>query len=496
MKSAQFYAKRELTRKKAQFLPFLLICAVLAFTCVSILILGASLDRGSLEQTLALFEEGIYDYKHNADALNENSLLTPMYLGVCAVLLFMFGMASAVLFAIRNEEDAAELGVLRTLGMKRRDLLRIRQIEAMFCFAAGAAAGTVLGVLVMKVYSVYVLARAEGTVFIPLKFAFPAGYVLVWMLLYAGAVLLGVGLAHRKPSDVREMIRSGFALRKPGEDLSGSLDSSVEIAASGTLYERRAKRMILKNNLASALGLILPMFFILGGATLMTDYSTNDFSLENGLRTEGIVTEELAAQVERLPGVKAVEKSGLRYEKDGWWQLSVWADGPEVHEALIEPLKGLAEAYDLEFTDSVVLRKQSDAITGMYRLFLYLVGGMLFCAALALTFASVRANLRVRRREIAILRALGSKREQVHRILAPETAANFAVGSGLSVLMGVGGFLLVTSNAGVQLEAVLGVFVSLLMLGAAIGGGVLYTRREAEAMMNEEIADTAKGGAL
>ncbi len=498
MKKVLFYAKRELIRKKAGFLPFLLICAALAFTCVSILILGASLDRGYREKTLAKIEEGIFDYKHNGDALDENSLMTPMYFGVNAVLLFVFGMASAVLFAIRNEEDAAELGTLRTIGMKRRDLLRIRQIEAMSCFAAGSAAGTVLGTLVMKGYSVYVLSHAEGTVFIPLRFTFPAGYVLVWTLLYAGAVLLGVQLAHRKYSDVREMIRRGssMSVRDPGKDLTGSLGSSEEIAAYGTLYVRRAKRMIFKNNLASALGLILPMFFILGGATLMTDNRTMDFSLENGLRTDGIVTEELAAQVESLPGVKSAEKSGLRYEKDGWWKLSVWAEGPEAHKALIEPLKELGKVYDLEFIDLVIQRKQTNAITAMYRLFLYLVGGMLFCAALALTFASVRANLRVRKREIAILRALGSKREQIHRILAPETAANFAVGSGLSVLMGVGGFLLVTSGAGVELEALLGLFVSLLMLGAAIGLGILYTRREAETMMDEEIADTAKGGAL
>ena len=130
MKSSLFYAKRELRRKKAQFLPFFLICAALAFTCVSLLILGASLDRGSREETLALIEEGVFDYEHNGDALNENSLMTPMYFGVNAVLLFVFCMASAVLFAIRNEEDAAELGMLRTLGMKRRDLLRVRQIAS------------------------------------------------------------------------------------------------------------------------------------------------------------------------------------------------------------------------------------------------------------------------------------------------------------------------------------------------------------------------------
>ena len=496
MKKVLFYAKRELIRKKAGFLPFLLICAALAFTCVSILILGASLDRGYREETLAKIEEGIFDYKHNGDALDENSLMTPMYFGVNAVLLFVFGMASAVLFAIRNEEDAAELGTLRTLGMKRRDLLRIRQIEAMSCFAAGAAAGTVLGALVMKGYSVYVLSHAEGTVFIPLRFTFPAGYVLVWTLLYAGAVLLGVRLAHRTFSDVRDMIRSGPAVRDPGEDLRGSLDSSDEIAAYGKLYVRRARRMILKNNLASALGLILPMFFILGGATLMEDNSTMDFTLGRGIGANGSVTPALVQQVESLPGVKGTDTGMFLPDMGAWTDLTVWADSPEARKALIGTLSELAEAYDLEFVDRTVQRAQMKAITAMYRLFLYLVGGMLFCAALALTFASVRANLRVRRREIAILRALGSRREQIHRILTPETAANFAVGSGLSVLMGLFGFLLVTSNAGVALEGLLGAFCSLLVLGAAIGCGVLYTRREAEAMMNEEIADTAKGGAL
>ena len=53
MGTVRFYAKRELRQKFSQFLPFLLVCAALSFAGVSILILGASLTRGALDETLA-----------------------------------------------------------------------------------------------------------------------------------------------------------------------------------------------------------------------------------------------------------------------------------------------------------------------------------------------------------------------------------------------------------------------------------------------------------
>jgi len=194
-------------------------------------------------------------------------------------------------------------------------------------------------------------------------------------------------------------------------------------------------------------------------------------------------------EVRNLPGVKNLNT----YETGGIvWEIEVWAEGPQVHEEIGTTLKPIAETYRLEFTDVVEQREKDNAIGTMYRIFLYLIGGMLFCAAVILNFASVRANLRVRRREIAVLRALGAKREQIHRTLAPESLANFAVGSGLSVLIGVGGFLILTTDAGVQLGALLGVVCSLLMLGASSAAQVAFTRRITEDMMDEEIAISAR----
>jgi cell division protein FtsX len=493
MGTVRFYAKRELRQKFGQFLPILLVCAALSFAGVSILILGASLTRGALDETLAYFEAGIYDLEHHADYLNENFLMEPMYLSISIFLVFMFFISSAVLFAIRNEEDARELGILRTLGLKRRDLLRLRLLEALFCYGAGTALGLILGTLTMKGYSVYMLARYEGTFFVALKFSFPLPYVLFWTLVYAGAVLVGVLIAHPIKTDVNDLIHAGIAVRRAGQELKGSIDGTEELPAYGALYVRRARRRIVKNNLAAALGLVLPMFFVLGGATLhATVASTADFSLSTiGIHAarDAFIPQSLVREVRNLPGVKDLNT----YETGSIiWDIEVWAEGPEVHEEIGTALETIAETYRLEFTDVAVQREKDNAIGTMYRIFLYLIGGMLFCAAVILNFASVRANLRVRRREIAVLRALGAKREQIHRTLAPETVANFAVGSGLSVLIGVGGFLILTTDACVQLGALLGVVCSLLMLGASSAAQVAFTRRITETMMDEEIAISAR----
>ena len=493
MKTIRFYAAKELRNRFAQFLPFLLVCAALSFAGVSVLILGASLTRGALDETLAYFEAGIYDLEHHAGYLNENFLMEPMYLSISVFLVFLFGISSAVLFAIRNEEDAAELGILRTLGLKRRDLWRIRLLEAMFCYGAGTALGLILGTLTMKAYSVYMLARYEGTFFVALKFSFPLPYVLFWTLVYAAAVLVGVRIAQPRKTDVNDLIHAGIAVRKPGKELKGSIDGSEELPAYGALYVRRARRRIVKNNLAAALGLVLPMFFVLGGATLhATVASTADFLLSTiGIHAarDAFIPQSLVQEVRNLPGVKDLQT----WETGGIvWQIDVFAEGPELHEEIGRALETIAETYRLELNDAVEMREKDNAIGSMYRIFLYLIGGMLFCAAVILNFASVRANLRVRRREIAVLRALGAKREQIHRTLAPETLANFAVGSGLSVLIGVGGFLILTTDAGVQLGALLGVFCSLLMLGASSAAQAVFTRRIAEAMMDEEIVLSAR----
>lgn len=492
MKTAGFYAGRELRRRFPQFLPFLVICAALSFAGVSILILGASLTRGALDETLANFEAGIYDLKHHADYLNENLLMEPMYLSISVALVFLFGISTAVLFAIRNEEDAREFGVLRTVGMKRNDLLRIRQIEAMACYGAGTLAGLILGTLTMKGYSVYMLARYEGTFFVALKFSFPVPYVLFWTLLYAGAVLVGVRIAHPRKSDVNDMIHSGIAVRRAGQELKGSLDGAEDLPAYGALYVRRAGRRIFKNNLAAAIGLVLPMFFVLGGATLHANNTTTDFILTSiDFRAErgAFIPPSLVEEVRNLPGVK----DARTYETGGIvWQIDVWAEAPDMREEIGVSMEAMAPKYGLVFNDLALQREKENAIGTMYRIFLYLVGGTLFCAAVVLNFVSVRANLRVRRREIAVLRALGAKREQIHRTLAPETLANFAVGSGLSVLIGVGGFLILTTDAGVQLGGLLGVLCSLLVLGAASAMQVVFTRKIAEEMMDEEIAVSAR----
>ncbi len=494
METVLFYAKRELRHRFGQFLPFFLICAALYFAGVSVLILGASLTRGAIDEALALFEAGVYTMEHNADALNENFLFEPMYLSISVFLVFLFGISTAVLFSIRNDEDAQELGIHRTVGLRRRDLLRIRQIEALVCYGAGTICGLILGTLTMKIYSVYVLSYYEGTFFVALKFSFPVSYILFWTLVYTGAVLIGVRIAQFGKTDVNDMIHSGIAVRRAGKELKGFIDGSEELPAYGALYVRRAKRRIVKNNLASALGLILPMFFILGGATLHSNIRAVDFSLSTvGIHAarDAFIPDSLVEEVRGLKGVKSAETLGTG-EPVQIFDLSVMADGSENRESVKAALERMAEIYRLEFTDLAEAREKENAIGTMYRIFLYLIGGTLFCAALILNFVSLRANLRVRRREIAVLRALGAKREQVHRTLAPETMANFAVGTGLSVMIGVAGFLILTTDAGVQLGALLGVFCSLLVLGAASAAQFVFTGRIAEKMMDEEIAESAR----
>lgn len=103
------------------------------------------------------------------------------------------------------------------------------------------------------------------------------------------------------------------------------------------------------------------------------------------------------------------------------------------------------------------LREEGAGLFRAFRLTLTALSGVSLLVAAFLVYASVRAGLAARRREIGLFRALGAPAERVAAILAGEVALTALLGGALGVPLGA-------VAAGVSLDGVAGVLTNFYLL--------------------------------
>jgi putative ABC transport system permease protein len=139
-----------------------------------------------------------------ADTVAANASLTTMItmLGLLIVAISMVGLVNAITMAIL--ERTREIGMLRSVGARARDVRRIFATEGIVLAVAGWLVGVPLGYLLARA-----IGRAAGeSVGLDIAFVFPVGYVAIAL---AGTVLLAL-LVMLAP--LRRAVRF-----KPGEAL-------------------------------------------------------------------------------------------------------------------------------------------------------------------------------------------------------------------------------------------------------------------------------------
>ena len=150
----------------------------------------ALIDRTTtrLEDALAARGEQVgtfvnYDMREQQVAANANITMSITVLGLLIVAISMVALINAITMGIL--ERTREIGVLRSIGARARDVRRIFATEGLVVALLGWTVGVPLG---------YVMARAIGwlagnAVGLDIAFVFPATYVAVALL---GTVLLAL----------------------------------------------------------------------------------------------------------------------------------------------------------------------------------------------------------------------------------------------------------------------------------------------------------------
>jgi predicted lysophospholipase L1 biosynthesis ABC-type transport system permease subunit len=147
-------------------------------TAPAVRALAAHPDWGKVEGDRVALRERLRDSPLGA------ALQGALVLGFGAALSFA-AIAFAVNAAVSSGERAREFSVLRTLGVRTRQVAGMLAIEQAFLVALGLAGGTVLGLVVARLTVRHIVAGVQAGPSYP-----PATLVVPWPLV--GAVLGGV----------------------------------------------------------------------------------------------------------------------------------------------------------------------------------------------------------------------------------------------------------------------------------------------------------------
>ena len=147
------------------------------------------MDGGETEANQAALDEAIADFP-NAKAQTRQGFIDNQIAGLSAVLNILYVLLAlsviVSLFGIVNTlvltvfERTREIGMLRAIGMTRRQIRRMIRHESIITALIGAAIGIVLGV----VLAALLIARVDF-----IDFAFPAAQIVVFVL---AAIVVGI----------------------------------------------------------------------------------------------------------------------------------------------------------------------------------------------------------------------------------------------------------------------------------------------------------------
>lgn len=237
-------------------------------------------------------------------------------------------------------EQAAEIAILRTLGARRPQVAAIILRTAGLLGAAGAAIGTVLGIVIA-----YLLAGAFAVKFVDVRFGFGVDVPVVVTSVLLGPVLAAVASL---PA-LRRALRGPVTQTLSGATASGFGQSAVDrqLARETSLIRSSGIRMGIRNALRqkgrSAAAIIqvavaagLAMSFLALGQSITADISQTigklHFSIAAGEATSAgarpFTTRAVAvaATTPGVTGVKPVEASSVRYNGQGY---AAWGLGPD-----------------------------------------------------------------------------------------------------------------------------------------------------------------------
>ena len=461
MKLLFFLTWREIRFRFRSLLPFVLIAASLVFAFVS----------------LVTFQE-------SAQTTDPVPYMTsPTYAILFAAFALIAFTAARTTFVLHSEQQLAEIGTLRALGLKKRFLRRIRLLLGLFCITAASLTTVPLALLFVRSFvAVCTSVDMTETNFVPLSYRIPVFNILFVLALLTVSMLAGVLMGYAKERRIVSMLRSG-SVGTEAENGNGTLPEEGTLRDYGKLFVRRSIKRCVRYNAIVAMLLILPMIFVLGASTFRGDSRTHTFYLQAEFDTNthafSPITEEMLTQLRHIAGVQ--EARGAQFSqthKDLGFTCIYLYTSPDADTDALRPLvREFAQQYSLRFEDSAALRRPQNLVARSYRLFFLTESAVLLLAGGITVYSLLKARLHARRRELSVLRAMGARIEDLKSAVTPETVTDFAAGAFFSILLGAFGFVGMMQDGGGAFDILSVLLLCMLCLGISIFVQIYWSGR-------------------
>jgi len=435
---------RELRFRWKQLVPFVIISSALIFTLVNYVTCQECLNAVVAE-----------DYMMTASAMILFSAFT-----------LIAYVSSRTYFYLYSSGSASDTGVLRALGMKNRDIHRIRIFPGCLCILLSLLIAVPAALVYMYIFvSVCAGGDMAATGLVPMAFRIPVLNLTAVLVPLLAALTAGVFTGCPREKSIVSLIRSS-AQEPEAENDSGTLPEEGSLSDYGRLYVKRSVNRSIRYNLIVAFLLILPVIFLLGMVSLKSDRSTYTFSLT----ADGtILTDTMVSEIDRIPGTAHVKGSGRKSSSAGYGRILIYAEENADPTALKNRVSHYAQQHSALFADSSSIREEYNRITGCYRSYFLTQAVILFAVGYITAYTMLKARLTARKRELSLLRAIGAGTEDILSAVIPETVADYAFGALLSILLGVFGVFGMMSQDGGSLD-----LVSVLVLCFLFLAGNVY----------------------
>ena len=392
-------------------------------------------DAGSIK-AYTKESAGDHDYCLNDDVLRfmglsgDTMFNTLMYsVGIVLIVLIMVGSVFLIYnsFAISLSERTHQLGILMSVGATERQIKKSVMFEGLCIGVIGIPVGILLGLPVIKLVIAIVTDNFGNimydTVQLRMKVSVPvlAAAALISMI----TILISAYIPARRASSlsVMECIRQTNDIKvKPGALKTSSFLERL-YGIEGTLalknFKRNKKRYrsIVMSLTLSVVLFVAANAFVMNLSS-MSDQLVSDAGYDIHFYGGSISDDRMTALYDKLKTADGVTESSM----DGK-EMDFSSDDPEASAAQMnEMLKssGITSGYML--TNVYEVLETNRNIVFIVNLFSYVFTAMIALIAVANVFNTISTNIKLRRRELAMLRSIGMSDRDFNKMMNFECA--------------------------------------------------------------------------
>ena len=322
---------------------------------------------------------------------------------------------------VKVKLEINEYGVLRSLGMKIGDLIKIVIFQYSLIFILAGAISFVLSAATLKVISVFTYSNFSDTF---LRFGDTLRIkeaLIVTVIAYAFFLMAVQGCRKLFKQDINLMLNKTHEVTVSYNNRTKQISQSKSgINTYNKLYLRRSLPQVLTDFLKTGVLFILPLFFIAFSSSVygMREQATTTYDYGIFFNPPHKVTEDILDMLKSNDNIERIETTHT-YEDGTYGGVHIYCINGKEDETK-EFVEGISNDHALLFTDnyhdSIMVIKQS----GVFSAFYLFQATLLFVSAISISLTDANFYYSKRIKEISIIRALGATDKELYKLYRPD----------------------------------------------------------------------------